>query len=117
MTRPQTVQDVFDAIRRDRLVESARLAAFIDRHNPPNIASALERLVTDGLLTPFQATEVAGGRGPALWLGGYKILDRLGRGGMGHVFLAEHAVLGKRVAVKALSDSLRADPGARKRFV
>jgi serine/threonine protein kinase len=77
----------------------------------------LEQLVIDGLLTRFQASEVADGRGSALWLGGYRVLDRLGKGGMGSVFLAEHPVLGRRVAVKVLSDSLRADPGARRRFV
>jgi serine/threonine-protein kinase len=36
---------------------------------------------------------------------------------MSHVFLAEHAVLGKRVAVKVLSAGLRADTSARQRFV
>ena len=117
MTRPQTVQDVFDALGRDRLVEPVRLRAFAERHDPPDVAAALDRLVAEGLLTAFQAGEVAGGRWAALWLGGYRLLDRLGRGGMGHVFLAEHAVLGRRVAVKALSDALRADPGARRRFV
>jgi serine/threonine protein kinase len=117
MTRPHTVQDVFDMLGRDRLVEPARLRAFAERHKPADLTAVFERLITDGLLTTFQATEVAGGRGAGLWLGGYRILDRLGKGGMGHVFLAEHAVLGRRVAVKALSDALRADPGARKRFV
>ncbi len=110
MTRPQTVQDVLDALRRDRLVEPARLSAFADRHAPPDAAAALARLVADGLLTAFQAEEVSVGNGPGLRLGGYRLLDRLGKGGMGSVFLAEHAVLGKRVAVKVLADALRADP-------
>ncbi len=117
MTRPQTVQDVYEAIRRDRLVEPGRLCAFADRNQLTDPKAALEGLVADGLLTAYQAAEVAVGRGGGLWLGGYRILDRLGRGGMGHVFLAEHSVLGRRVAVKVLSESLQADPGARKRFV
>ena len=117
MTRPQTVQDLFDSLARDRLVEPGRLRAFVERNTPADIPAALERLVADGLLTAFQATEVARGHGPRLWLGSYKVLDRLGRGGTGNVFLAEHAVLGRKVAVKALSDALRADPGARRRFV
>ena len=70
-----------------------------------------------GDLTIYQADELAAGRWRGLWLGGYRVLDRLGKGGMGHVFLAEHAVLGKRVAVKVLSAGLRADPAARQRFV
>jgi serine/threonine-protein kinase len=117
MTRPQTAQDVFDAVSRHRLVEPARLEAFLDRQPPAGAGEALERLAADGLLTEFQAEEVAHGRAASLWLGGYRLLDRLGRGAMGSVFLAEHAVLGRRVALKALSESLRADPGARKRFV
>jgi serine/threonine protein kinase len=117
MTRPLTVQDVFEALGRDRLVEPSRLRAFADRHAPASPAAALDRLVADGLLTAFQADEVAAGRGALLWLGAYRVLDRLGRGGTGHVYLAEHAVLGRKVAVKVLSDALRADPAARRRFV
>src|SRR6185503_11968145 len=103
MRLPYTAQDVFDALRRDRLVEPARLSAFLDQYSPIDAPTALDRLVSDGLLTAFQAAEVAGGRGAGLWLGAYKVLDRLGKGGMGHVYLAEHTVLGRLVAVKALS--------------
>lgn len=117
MTRPQTVQDVFEALSQHRLIESARLDAFMDRHQSDDVPTMLERLVAEGLLTAFQANEVASGNSARLWMGSYRVIDRVGRGGMGNVFLAEHAVLGRRVAVKSLSDSLRADPGARKRFV
>src|SRR5262245_52281576 len=117
MTRPQTVSDVLDALNRHRLVEPARLDAFIARHQLVDVSTTLERLVSEGILTVFQAGEIACGRSSLLWLGGYRILDRLGKGAMGAVFLAEHSVLGRRVAVKVLSEALRADPGARKRFV
>src|SRR5205807_2473268 len=69
-----------------------------------------------GLLTTYQANELAAGRWAGLRVGGYLVLDRLGRGGMGQVYLAEHALLGKRVAVKVLSRALRNDPDARDRF-
>ncbi|AWM40689.1 Serine/threonine-protein kinase PrkC [Gemmata obscuriglobus] len=117
MPRPQTVHELFAALARSRLVEPARLEAFTSRHAFADAPAALARLVADGLLTAFQAGAVAGGDEGALWLGNYRVLDRLGRGGMGNVFLAEHSVLGKRVAVKVLSDALRSDPGARKRFM
>lgn len=117
MTRPQNVPDVLDALNRHRLVEPARLDAFIARHQLVDVSTTLERLISEGILTAFQAGEIAYGRSSLLWLGGYRILDRLGKGAMGAVFLAEHSVLGRRVAVKVLSEALRADTGARKRFV
>ncbi|MEZ4363093.1 MAG: serine/threonine-protein kinase [Kofleriaceae bacterium] len=35
-------------------------------------------------------------------LGSYRLLSRIGKGGMGHVFLAEHVKLGRQVALKLL---------------
>src|SRR4051812_13340320 len=39
-------------------------------------------------------------------LGEFRILRRLGEGGMGAVYLAYHEELGKQVALKVLADSL-----------
>jgi serine/threonine protein kinase len=58
-------------------------------------------LVGQGLLTKFQAREMLAGR-RRFRLGQYTVLDEIGRGGMGQVFKAEHAMMGREVAVKVL---------------
>ena len=51
-------------------------------------------------------------------LGGYWIERELGRGGMGVVYEVEHAVLGRRFALKVLSgDVMVRDPASARRFV
>jgi two-component system LytT family response regulator len=47
----------------------------------------------------------------------YRVISRLGEGGMGAVYLADDTRLGRRVALKVLPASLAADPERMHRFV
>jgi putative two-component system response regulator len=62
----------------------------------------LEALVQRGLLTQYQADRVRSGTTYGLVLGNYRVLDRLGAGGMAVVFKAEHIEMRRTVAVKVL---------------
>jgi eukaryotic-like serine/threonine-protein kinase len=50
-------------------------------------------------------------------LGDYKILDRIGAGGMGEVYRARDARLGRTVAIKVIDPQVTADPQRRDRFL
>ncbi|HXG09001.1 MAG TPA: response regulator [Gemmataceae bacterium] len=65
--------------------------------------SLLDRLVEQNLLTAYQADRVRAGTLHGMVLGNYRVLDRLGAGGMGIVFKAEHLHLRRAVAIKVLA--------------
>src|ERR1700728_26001 len=47
----------------------------------------------------------------------YRVVSRLGEGGMGTVYLADDTRLGRRVALKVLPANMAADPERMQRFV
>jgi len=53
---------------------------------------------------------------PGSVFGPYQIVELLGAGSMGEVYLAEHRVLGRRVAIKRLCRHYAADPALVRRF-
>ena len=49
-------------------------------------------------------------------IGNFRVLSRLGRGGMGEVFLAEHTSIQTKVAVKVLHPEVSRDTDQVQRF-
>jgi serine/threonine protein kinase len=64
------------------------------------------RLIAAGKLTPFQAAAVREGNFDVLVIGNYQVLDRLGSGGMGTVYKAQHRRMKRVVAIKVLAESV-----------
>ncbi|MBL7037520.1 MAG: serine/threonine protein kinase [Pirellulaceae bacterium] len=101
MTEDQ-VQTVLNDLSTDERPETAdQFAKLLHRH---------------GHLTSFQARALYQGKTRGLVLGNYVILDKLGRGGMGQVFKAQHCRMERVVALKMLPTSAMKHPEAVKRF-
>jgi response regulator RpfG family c-di-GMP phosphodiesterase len=77
----------------------------------------LASLVEQGLLTDYQAARIDAGSSFGLVLGNYRVLDRLGAGGMGVVFRAEHIRMRRQVAIKVLPVHGDQDPRLLRRFL
>lgn len=60
-----------------------------------------KKLVERDKLNAWQIDQLSEGR-TKFTLGSYRILDSIGRGGMGHVFKGEHELLGRFEAIKVL---------------
>ena len=101
-----------------QLLDEAVLESIREAGDFPSEAGVFaESLVQQGILTRFQSKQLLGGRHRGLVLGPYRILDQIGKGGMGTVYLAEHATLKRRVAVKVLARELAENKTAVERFL
>lgn len=99
------------------IISPGTLKGFLPPEQTPKDAQELAReLVRQKRLTRFQAQEVYLGRAKSLILGNYTILDKIGAGGMGQVFKAEHRRMKRVVAVKMLPPGTVKDPAAMARF-
>jgi serine/threonine protein kinase len=120
MPAPATVHDFLELVQRSRLLQPADLAGYVGQLRQgalPERPDALAGLlVRDGLLTPFQAEQLLRGRCRGFVLGQYRILERLGTGGMGTVYKAEHLTMGRPVALKVLPPERAEDPACVARF-
>ena len=121
MPAPTTVEEFADLIRKSAVLDDSRVSAYIQKLKESgdvskDLNSVAGMFVRDGLLTYFQAEQFLQGRWKRFTIGKYKVLERLGSGGMGQVFLCEHKLMRRRVAVKVLPTAKAADPSSLERF-
>jgi serine/threonine protein kinase len=104
-------------LEQSKILDPDRVAALrADAELPPHAGPVAERLVQDGTLTRFQAKQLLAGKYRGLVFGPYLLLDQVGKGGMGTVYLAEHAKLKRKVAIKVLARDLAENKIAVERF-
>lgn len=116
-----SVESFLDLVRKSGIVDDKRFTAFVDRLRdgnglPADPGKLAGIMVRDAILTKFQAEQLLAGRWRGFQIGKYRVLERLGAGGMGSVYLCEHKVMRRRVAIKVLPTAKAEDPSALERF-
>ncbi len=93
------------------------LQEFLPPRSEPKDAEELAgELVRQKKLTKFQADQVLQGKGKLLVLGNYVLLEKIGAGGMGQVFKAQHRRIHRIAAIKVLPTSMTKDARIVARF-
>ena len=110
-------------VGRSKLIDEGRLSEAVDdwkRHATlrqlDDARHCAEHFVRSGLLTEWQSDKLLDGRHRGFFLGKYKLLDHLGSGGMSSVYLAEHVLMQRRVAIKVLPHNRVGDSSYLARF-
>src|SRR5208282_5207954 len=116
-----SADEFLDLVKKSGVVDEKRLDTYVQKMRatnalPADLGKLAGVLVRDGILTHFQAEQFLQGKWRRFTIGKYKVLERLGSGGMGSVYLCEHKLMKRRVAVKVLPTSKADDPASRDRF-
>jgi serine/threonine protein kinase len=121
MPAPASLDEFLELVRKSGVVDDKRLEAQLKKLRdsgelPDSTVKLAAALVEAGLLTNFQAEQLVQGKWRRFTIGKYRVLERLGSGGMGSVFLCEHIYMRRRVAVKVLPTAKASDPSSLERF-
>jgi serine/threonine protein kinase len=120
MAAPANTEEFLDLVRKSGVTEEKRLDPWLQKTRsnglPAKASEAAGLLVRDGILTTFQAEQILQGKWRRFTIGKYKVLEKLGSGGMGSVYLCEHKLMRRRVAVKVLPTAKAADESSLQRF-
>lgn len=121
MSAPSSVEELLQLIRKSGMVDEQKITAYLQRRKltrglPTDPRELADDLVTDGIITYFQSEQFLLGKWRGFTIGKFKLLERVGVGGMGQVFLCEHMFMKKRVAVKVLPPAKADQPAALGRF-
>lgn len=112
---PPPVQNFLATLRKSNLLSPEQMAVANDLGQRADSRAVAKDLVRRGWLTSWQARQVLAGKS-RLYLGKYRLLDVLGRGGMGAVLKAHSMTLNRTVALKVMATDLLNSDVAMARF-
>ena len=116
-----STEQLLELIRKSSLLDNERLDSFLQSQAsslPNEPRPFVELLIRNGFLTPWQASQLLSGKWRKFLIAGgkYKLIDLLGVGGMGKVYLCEHKRMRRLVAVKVLPTDRIKEPTSIERF-
>ncbi|HBL47464.1 MAG TPA: hypothetical protein DDZ90_29180, partial [Planctomycetaceae bacterium] len=114
MPKPPDIETFLNLLRESHLLSADEVRTLIAQHELENAGSpkeAAQRLVTAKVLTRYQGERLLSGRTRGFYIDRYKILEVLGFGGMGSLYLAEDKETQAPVALKVLNEKCRNDAG------
>jgi serine/threonine protein kinase len=107
-----------DTLQLSKLVDTEKLnevmAGFAG--NTDDSQEVSQFLISQNIINDFQAKSLLAGKHKGLKIGPYVILKKIGAGGMGVVYLAEHQKMHRKVALKVLPEDRTNDKLALERF-
>jgi serine/threonine protein kinase len=122
MPAPTTIVEFLELVARSNVVGKRDLDGYLqkvaEKPDPPTTPKLLaQAMVYDGVLTALQAGLLLKGKWRNFIISGkYKLLEHLGTGGMGSVYLCEHVLMRRRVALKVLPNDKVSDRVVLERF-
>jgi serine/threonine protein kinase len=115
-----SVDDFLKRLADSDLLPQADLQALLDDlpdlDRSQDAQQLAQALVRQKKLSRFQAQAIYQGRTRGLVLGNYVLLEKIGAGGMGQVYKAEHRRMKRVVAIKVLPPHIVKSPDTLRRF-
>ena len=116
-----TPESFLNLVKESGLIEPEVLNRHLDEMKAAGVSLDKSRFIADELvarklLTRWQAEKLQQGKHKGFFIGRYRLLSLLGKGGMSSVYLAEHVLMRRRCAIKVLPAKRVQDSSYLERF-
>lgn len=106
MAAPANGLEFFELLEKSQILDAeliSKLRPQMEKHQQTEPKRLATTLLKNQLITEYQAKQMLGGKYKGFYLARYKIMELLGVGGMGRVYLSEQISMERLVAIKLIS--------------